>query len=69
MWNNMRIGPAAEQSAALLFTEWCWKSTHFVVYYLCELYCATALKEIDHEETDTDIIIRADVYRMRRDKQ
>ena len=26
-------------------------------------------KEIDHEETDTDIIIRADVYRMCRDKQ
>ena len=26
-------------------------------------------KEIDHEETDTDIIIRADVYRMHRDKQ
>ena len=60
---------AAEQSAALLFTEWCWKSTHFVVYYLYEQYCATAQKEIDHEKTDTDIIIRADVYRMRWDKQ
>ena len=32
-------------------------------------YCATAQKEIDYEKTDTDIIIRADVYRMRRDKQ
>ena len=40
-----------------------------MIYYLCELYRATALKEIDHEKTDTDIIIRADVYRMRRDKQ
>ena len=40
-----------------------------MVYYLCEQYCATAQKEIDHEETDTDIIIRADVCRMRRDKQ
>ena len=40
-----------------------------MVYYLCEQYCATAQKEIDHEETDTDIIIRADVYRLREYKQ
>ena len=40
-----------------------------MVYYLCEQYCATAQKEIDHEETDTDIIIHADVYRMLRNKQ
>ena len=40
-----------------------------MVYYLCELYRATARKEIDHEKTDTDIIIRADVYRMREYKQ
>ena len=32
-------------------------------------YRATARKEIDHEKTDTDIILRADVHRMRRDKQ
>ena len=40
-----------------------------MVYYLYEQYCATAQKEIEHEKTDTDIIIRADVYRMRRNKQ
>ena len=40
-----------------------------MVYYLCEQYCATAHKEIDYEKTDTNIIIRADVYRMRRYKQ
>ena len=40
-----------------------------MVYYLCEQYCATAQKEIDHEKTNTDIIIRADVYRMLRNKQ
>jgi hypothetical protein len=28
-----------------------------------------AQKEIDYEKTATDIIIRADVYRMRGDKQ
>ena len=56
-------------SAALLFTEFCWKNKHFVVYYLYEQNRATAHKEIDYEKTDTDIIVRADVYRMRRDKQ
>ena len=40
-----------------------------MVYYLRESYRATAHKEIDYEKIDTDIIIRADVYRMRRDKQ
>ena len=32
-------------------------------------YRSVLHKEIDHEKTDTDIIIRADVYRMRQNKQ
>ena len=28
-----------------------------------------SIRKIDHEETDTDIIVRADVYRMREYKQ
>ena len=40
-----------------------------MVHYLHEQYCATAQKEIYYEKTDTDIIIRADDYRLREYKQ
>ena len=40
-----------------------------MVYYLYEQYCTTAYKEIEDEKNDTDIIVSADVYRMRRSKQ